>query len=264
MYPGKHAAAHADRPAFIMAGTGETVTYAELEARTNRLAHLLRASGLKRLDHYSIFMENNARYVECCAAGERTGLYYTCINSYLTADELAYIVDNSESKVLITSQAKRDGGARRARAVPEGRAVPRSSTAPGDGGTRRSTSTRRRRACPTRRSPTSALGTPMLYSSGTTGRPKGILRPLPENPPAQPLPLFELPDQALAVPRGHDLPVAGAALSLGAAGRRRPHDPQRRHGRDHGALRPRAVSRARSRSTASPTASSCRRCSRAC
>ena len=53
-------------------------------------------------------MENNARYVECCGAGERAGLYYTCINSYLTAEELAYIVNNSESKVLITSQAKRD------------------------------------------------------------------------------------------------------------------------------------------------------------
>ena len=52
-------------------------------------------------------MENNARYVECCSAGERAGLYYTCVNSYLTPDEAAYILDNSESKVLITSMAKR-------------------------------------------------------------------------------------------------------------------------------------------------------------
>jgi long-chain acyl-CoA synthetase len=52
-------------------------------------------------------MENNARYVECCSAGERAGLYYTCINSYLTPDEVAYILDNSESKILITSAAKR-------------------------------------------------------------------------------------------------------------------------------------------------------------
>jgi len=43
-------------------------------------------------------MENNARYVECCAAGERAGLYYTCINSYLPPDEVAYILDNSESR----------------------------------------------------------------------------------------------------------------------------------------------------------------------
>ena len=53
-------------------------------------------------------MENNPRYVECCSAGERAGLCYTCANSYLTADEVAYILDNSESKVLITSTAKRD------------------------------------------------------------------------------------------------------------------------------------------------------------
>ena len=108
MYPGKRVGAHGNEPAFIMAQTDETVTYAELEARTNRLGHLLRALGLQRLDHYAIFMENNARYIECCGAGSRTGLYYTCINSYLTPDELAYIVNNSESKVLITSAAKRE------------------------------------------------------------------------------------------------------------------------------------------------------------
>src|SRR6202042_3908780 len=82
--------------------------YCELEARSNRLAHLLRAAGLKRLDHYAIFMENHPRYIECCAAGERSGLYYTAVNSFLTAGELAYIVNNSLSKVLITSQAKRE------------------------------------------------------------------------------------------------------------------------------------------------------------
>jgi long-chain acyl-CoA synthetase len=91
-----------------MAQSGETVTYAELERRSNRLAHFLRASGLGPLDHYAVFMENNVRYVECCSAGERAGLYYTCVNSYLTPEELAYILDNSESKFLITSTAKRD------------------------------------------------------------------------------------------------------------------------------------------------------------
>ena len=71
MYPGHHAVTRAEQPALIMAETGALVTYADLEARTNRLAHLLRASGLKRLDHYAIFMENNARYIESCGAGER-------------------------------------------------------------------------------------------------------------------------------------------------------------------------------------------------
>ncbi len=106
MYPGKQAAIHPDRPAFIMASSGESVTYRELDARSNRLAHLLRSLGLRRGGHYSMFMENTSRFIECCAAGSRSGLYYTCINSYLTAGELAYIINNSESTVLITSSAK--------------------------------------------------------------------------------------------------------------------------------------------------------------
>jgi hypothetical protein len=108
MYPGKHLTTRSNQLALVMSSTGETIGYAALEARTNRLAHLLRTKGLNREDHYAIFMENNARYVETCGAGERSGLYYTCVNAFLTADELAYILNNSESKLLITSKAKRD------------------------------------------------------------------------------------------------------------------------------------------------------------
>src|SRR5438105_99743 len=108
MFTGTHVHLRPLQPAFIMASSGETVTYRELERRSNRLAHLFRNLGLKRLDHYAIFMENNSRYLEACAAGERSGLYYTCVNSYLTPGELAYIVNNSESRVLITSMAKLD------------------------------------------------------------------------------------------------------------------------------------------------------------
>src|SRR3979409_2247657 len=91
-----------------MAGSGETVPYAELDARSNRLAHLFRNLGLKRLDHYAIFMENKSRYLEACGAGERSGLYFSCVNLYRTASERAYIVNNSQSRVLITSVAKLD------------------------------------------------------------------------------------------------------------------------------------------------------------
>src|SRR5436305_9586764 len=108
MYTGTHARLRPLQPAFIMASSGEAVTYAELEARSNRLAHLFRRLGLKRLDHYSIFMENNSRYLEACGAGERSGLYFTCVNSYLTASELSYILTNSQSRILITSKAKLD------------------------------------------------------------------------------------------------------------------------------------------------------------
>ena len=108
MYPGLHAVARANQPAIIMAQSGEAITYAELEARSNRLAHFLRSIGLKRLDHYAIFTENNVRHIECCAAGERAGLYYTCINSFLTPAEVVHIVNNSQSQALITSQANRE------------------------------------------------------------------------------------------------------------------------------------------------------------
>ena len=78
MYPNTDAANYAERAAFIMASTGETVTYAAFNARANRLAHLLRAEELQHQDHYAIMMENNDRYMEACAAGERAGLYYVC------------------------------------------------------------------------------------------------------------------------------------------------------------------------------------------
>jgi long-chain acyl-CoA synthetase len=189
MYPGRHAIERARQPAFIMAGSGEAVTFAEYEARCNRLAHLLRSHGLKRLDHYAVFMENNSRYLECCGAGERAGLYYTCVNSYLTADELAYIVNNSEARALITSRAKLEVAAAAVQQCPK---LTLLLVADGEGGAGKF----QQLDAATARLPDAPiadpwLGTPMLYSSGTTGRPKGILRPLPENPPSQPLPLFD-------------------------------------------------------------------------
>ena len=107
MYPGLQAKTRPDEPAIVMAQSGETITYREFDERSNRLAHLLRDIGLKRGDHYAVFMENHPRYIECDAAGQRSGLYFTNVNSFLTAGELAYIVNNSLSRVLITSEARR-------------------------------------------------------------------------------------------------------------------------------------------------------------
>ena len=189
MYPGKYAVAHPDRPAVIMAGSAEVITYREFEAGANRLAHFLRDRGLKRLDHYSIFMENNAPYLVTCAAGERTGLYYTCINSYLKADELAYILNNSESRVLITSAAKLEV-AREALKLTPGIECVLVVGGAGDGELEQNYE-KAVANFPNEPVADEQLGAAMLYSSGTTGRPKGILRPLPECLPVEQLPLFE-------------------------------------------------------------------------
>lgn len=190
MYPANYATVHPDRAAFIMASTGEAVSYRDFEARSNQLAQFLRANGLRNGDHYSIFMENNDRYLEACAAGERTGLYYTCINSYLKADELAYILDHSESQVLVTSAAKQEVVAEALAECPRIRLV----LVVGEGISLDESIARDYVAAmgemPTTPVDDEVLGTPMLYSSGTTGRPKGIVRPLPEQPPAEALPLF--------------------------------------------------------------------------
>ena len=189
MYPGDHAVARADQLAIVMARSGETVSYREFEARANRLAHLLRALGLKRLDHFAVFMENHPRYVECGAAGARSGLYYTNVNSHLTARELAYIVNNSLSKVLITSKARQDVALAALRDCPgvemclivDGPTVSErvrnldEATAP----------------FPSTPIPDESVGSAMLYSSGTTGEPKGVLRPLPFEPPDYVSPGFQ-------------------------------------------------------------------------
>ena len=240
MYPGAEVKVRPDQAAFIMASTGETVTYAELERRSNRLAHYFRDAGLERLDHYSIFMENHGRYIECCGAGERSGLYYTCVNSYLQPDELAYILTNSQSKVLITSTAKLAVALEALKDAPDVERV-LVVDGPGDGGEVANLD--------------EALGRlPGDADPRREARRRHALfvrhhRPAEgHHPPAaghrrrrRPLPLFDFLTQPLALPRGDGLPLAGAALSLRAAGGGRPDHPLRRDGGGHGALRPGAV-----------------------
>ena len=228
VYPGAYAQKFAAHPAFIMASSGEAVTYAELEARSNQLAHLLRGQGLQREGHYAVFMENNSRYIECCTAGERSGLYYTCINGYLQADELAYILNNSESRLLITS-ADKLAVARQALIdcpnVALCLVVGGGSDVEGQAGAARVTDYAAAVAVmPTTPIADEALGTSMLYSSGTTGRPKGILRPLPANPPSEPLPLFNFLSNLWQCEEGmrylspaplyHSAPLANVSLAI--------------------------------------------------
>ena len=106
MYPGDYARTTPDKPAIIMAASGATVTFRELDARSIQLARLLREAGLKRGDHIALFMENQPRFMEVVWAALRSGLYVTTINSFLTAQEVSYIVNDCEAQALVTSAAK--------------------------------------------------------------------------------------------------------------------------------------------------------------
>jgi len=172
-----------------MASGGEVLTFVEYESKANQVAHLFRDFGLRRLDHVAIFMENHPLMLVCEGAAERTGLYFTCINSYLTTEEVAYIVDDCDARVVVSSSAKAAVAAPLPQLCPKvehwlmvGEADPPAPWKSFEG-----------EAAGLSTSPVDdeRLGTAMLYSSGTTGRPKGILRPLPDSHPGEPLPLFQ-------------------------------------------------------------------------
>jgi long-chain acyl-CoA synthetase len=189
MYPGEHAEKFPDQPALIMEPSGEVLTYGEFDARANRLAQLFRDVGLRRGDHVAFFLENHLHYFELMSAAERCGLYYTCVNSYLTAEEVAYIVNDCDARVFIASAAKRDVALAAAGLTPKVEVFLMVDGSGEDGPFRPYSETIA--AYPAERIPDEQLGAAMLYSSGTTGRPKGILRPLPEAHPADQLPVMQ-------------------------------------------------------------------------
>src|SRR5258708_25831471 len=112
MHPGIHAKSNPDKAAYIMAATGKVVTYRELDDESNRAANLLRSLGLKPGDTVALFAENHHRYHQVLWAAQRSGLYYTAISSRLTAEEAAYIVNDSGAKVFITTHAMADVAAK--------------------------------------------------------------------------------------------------------------------------------------------------------
>jgi len=174
MYPGTFAETTPDKPAVIMAGSGEQLSYTELNDRSARLAQLLHDAGLRPGDHVSIFMENNIRYFECFWAAMRSGLYFTTINRYLQPEEAAYILQDSTSKALFTSAAVAEVIAQVPALAPEVKIL-LSVDGPVEGFEPYEDAIARYPAEPLASQP---RGESMLYSSGTTGRPKGIKRPL--------------------------------------------------------------------------------------
>jgi fatty-acyl-CoA synthase len=176
---GPFAGADPGRPAVIVEPAGVVVTYAELEARSNQAAHLFRQRGLRQGARVAILAENRAEYLELAWAAQRAGLYYVGVNTHLTPDEAAYIVRDSGARLVVATDVLGDL-AEVALAdpvlAPAGRLMlgePR----PGWDSYEDELSSQPRTPVADE-----SEGDFMLYSSGTTGRPKGIERPLPGGP----------------------------------------------------------------------------------
>jgi long-chain acyl-CoA synthetase len=171
MHPTHHAKANPDKPAYIMAGSGETVTYGQLDARSNQGAHLFRSLGIQKGDSVAFCMDNTPRYYELLWAAQRSGLRFTAISSKLTAGELEYIVKDCEAKAFVASKAVADVALAVAPLIPgvklymvDGAEGPYESFEDA------------RAKFPTTPIADEGAGGAMLYSSGTTGRPKGVKR----------------------------------------------------------------------------------------
>ena len=171
MHPSIHARGHPDKPAIIMAGSGEVVTYAALDRRSNQVAQLLRAHGVGIGDTVALCLENHPWFF-CLAWGfQRAGVHYVGISSRLTAPEIAYILEDSGAKLLFSSTylaPTMDEVAALAPQVPQLRFGADAEAAIG--------------AMPAAPIADERAGVDMLYSSGTTGRPKGVKIPLPVDP----------------------------------------------------------------------------------
>ena len=197
MHPATHAKAYPDRAAYIMAGSGETVTYRELDERSNQGAHLFRALGLKVGDVIALLMDNNPRYFEIAWAAQRSGLYYTCISSKLTAAEVAYIVGDCDAKVLIASPGvgpvadELPGVLQDVKLYMVGEVHPPYASFEDA-----------RAGYPTTPIADGTAGSDMLYSSGTTGRPKGVKPVLIGGPIDQPNGLATMTQTLFGFPPG--------------------------------------------------------------
>ncbi len=178
LFPGAHLPQLADKPAVIMADTGATMTYGELDAQANRLSQLFRAQGLQSGDHVAFCMENNIDYLALAWGCHYAGLYYTAISSRLQTSEMAYIIDNSAAQAFITSPYKADQALELADQMPNVKI--RLSVGGGIDGYLDYHETIAE--YPAEPLADRVEGQDMLYSSGTTGRPKGIKVPLTGEP----------------------------------------------------------------------------------
>ena len=187
-HPSIYARTVPDKIAYQMAGTGKAITYRELDELSNRGAQLFRSLGLKAGDHIAFLMENRLAFMEICWAAQRAGLYYTAISRYLTHDEIAYIIKDCGAKVFITSPRC----AEQVRNLVKGEAGEPLFFMVDEPETGFRSWDREAIAMPTTPVADEVAGYDMLYSSGTTGRPKGIKRASENNPIDLPNPFLKI------------------------------------------------------------------------
>ena len=170
MFPGQIAAVTPDKPAVIMASTSQVITYKQLDEAANRLSQLLFQHGLLPGDHIAICLENHPRYFEIIWGCHYAGLIYTACSSRLTSDELSYIINDCSAKAFITSKYKADQAAEISDAIPN---VALRLMLDGviDGFEKYEDVVALQSPLPLE---DRVDGSDMLYSSGTTGRPKGV------------------------------------------------------------------------------------------
>ena len=179
MFPGSHLELHGDKPALIMGGSGFTQTFAELDAAANRLSRLLRAAGLQPGDHIAMCMENHDRYLEIVWGCYYAGLVYTCASSRLQSAELDYIVNDCGARAYITSKYKADQAEETLGTTPN---VELRLMLDGTIDGYESYEAAVAEHSPEPLDEIRVAGLDMLYSSGTTGMPKGIVREFPNEP----------------------------------------------------------------------------------
>jgi len=178
MFPGAHVAATPDKPAVILATSGQVITYRELDDQANRVSHLFRNLGLKAGDHVAFCLENHPRYFALAWGAHYAGLYYTAMSSRLTTDEMAYIISDCGAQAFVTSAYKADQAAELVDRVGDVSLYMMDGTIEGYTSWEDALADL----------PTTPLeedrveGRDMLYSSGTTGQPKGVEVPLPDAP----------------------------------------------------------------------------------
>jgi acyl-CoA synthetase (AMP-forming)/AMP-acid ligase II len=186
MHPRVHAKTARDKPALVMAASGETITFGQLEQRANRGAHALRALGLANGDALAIACDNRPEFFDLYWAAQRAGLILVLLSARLKRDEIAYIVNDSGARAIVISSAMadtaRDAAAHRDTMPGLGQIVAIGSVDDLPDWSRLCASQ------PDTPIADETIGGRMVYSSGTTGRPKGLLFASATGSPVQPNP----------------------------------------------------------------------------